>query len=635
MKSKLLYIILLITVFSSCLESPEMTNGIVNGKEKPTVITDSTSVFFNKDGNLLFKGIVISEGKSKIKVRGFYWSTTSENPNSGDNSKTETDVDVNDDIFTFELKDIKGETTYYWRAFAENNAGFDLSEIVCSSRTPKLVPTVVTDSIAPFFTNGNLLFQGKIIDEGRGKIIERGFYWSTTSDNPNSSDNKKNATYVDGNIFTYELTEISAGTTYYWRAWAQNSDGIDSSEIVYNYTPVFEPIVETISIVSTEDGVLSFKGNILDKGIDDIIERGFLWSFNPDDLLNGNKISAITNSESNYTSELRNASGDKTYYCRAYAKNASSHFGYGDIKSYETPNIWERKEIINTQERGIGATFVLNNKIYITCGEVQSGRQPTKQTWEYNILSNRWQNLGDYPGDFRVYPVVFTIGNFAYIGTGMRSSGGEIIANKDFYRINSSSNEWDRTAIETPSEMEARYLALAFGFKGKGYVVGGYFANRTVSDDVWRYNSENDSWEEKNPFPEKIYEGISICNNNRVFSGFGKYANGDPIRTLWEYYDATDEWKYFTEIPDDVEVGGTINSGVIVGNTIYIIDDKNVIWACNTESETKQWELKAKLPSVFTGGDSQYLLTNGISNSIYVGLGYSIYLYEYKPLWDN
>lgn len=386
--------------------------------------------------------------------------------------------------------------------------------------------------------------------------------------------------------------------------------------------------MDTPSLQSNHDGNILFQGEITSDGKAEITEKGFYWSTvnnNP-----GIADSIVVVSNESFLYNLVNASGSKTYYWRAYAKN-SYGYDYGEVNSCKTPAIWEEKDSLSTNSRGRGAIFTVNDKIYITCGELSgSGRVPVKETWEYSITSGKWNinYFNSFPGDYRIDPVVFTIGNYSYVGTGWKAAG-EIF--KDFYKYDENSNPvW--TEIKTPDSLDARYGAAAFSLNGRGYLLGGYSSRNGVLNDVWQYNPDEDNWERKNDFPVKFYGGISICNNSRVFAGFGETGTA---RILWEYNPVADSWSEFAYLPDEIKK--KIYSGVIIQNTIYIVDGNNQIWTLNLSDKT--WKKKTDLPSKFLNADGeggyQTMLVPNNSNSIYIGLGFSKYLFEYRPLWDN
>jgi len=392
-----------------------------------------------------------------------------------------------------------------------------------------------------------------------------------------------------------------------------------------------KPTVLTLSGgLSQNEGDLLFQGEIASVGKSEIIERGFYWSMVSNDPgINDSIVVVLPDATSDiFVYEFPGASGEKTYYWRAYAKN-SYGYDYGKVDSCQTPKIWIKKNSLSPIERGQGVIFVIDDKIYMTCGKYVTGSALVNETWEYNIANNTWNQMEYFSGDYRIYPVTFTIGNSAFVGTGWRASG---VAFNDFYRYDNTSNLW--TAIATPDNLEARYKAVAFSLNGKGYLVGGLSLRSGALKDVWQYNVKDSSWQRKNDFPVSFSGGINICGNNRVFAGFGEAS--ESARILWEYNEGTDRWNEFSVLPDTV--GKIIYSGVIVGNFIYIVDENNVIWTCNT-SGTKTWTKKTDLPSAFLNNDgkggNQTLLTTGDSNSVYVGLGFTKLLYEYRPLWDN
>jgi len=410
-----------------------------------------------------------------------------------------------------------------------------------------------------------------------------------------------------------------------------------------------KPTVQTVKTNPSpnDDGNLFFQGEVTSIGKAEITEKGFFWStISNDPNINDNVIISDANSDI-FTCELQSASGGKTYYWRAYAKN-SYGIEYGEVNSYESLPIWEKKDSLNGRSRGKGAIFILNNNIYMICGEykLEGGYSLVENdAWEYNIIIDRWNQLEDkqsFPGIGRINPVAFTIGDLAFVGTGTGVVGvATVVVYKDFFQYDGISNSWAKIAV--PDDLEARYEAVAFSLNGKGYIIGGLSENRNALKDVWQYDPENGLWERKNDFPEGFYGGISISDNNRVFAGLSYAPLSEYRRILLEYNKETDNWEKFTTLPDDVAIYGNVISGVIVQNFIYIVDNNNIIWTLNMNDETKTWKKKTALPPdlILTNEEDesesgfQLLLTTGRSNSIYVGLGYNKYLYEYRPLWDN
>jgi len=622
MKRKFLYIIFLIPVLSACLDNPEMTTGIVNGKEKPTVKTILLENPFTEDGNLLFQGEIESKGKAEIIKRGFYYGT------HPDSISTLVESNSNTEIFTGELKNTVGQKTYYWKAYAQNEYGFDFGEIF-SQTTQKDEPTVETDTEANHvLDDGVLLFTGKIVSRGRSKITERGFYWSKDSNSPGSNDSIiKSDDHTD--VFTCELMNTSGQQTYYWRAYAKNDYGIDYGEVDSLLTVKYEPTVETDFSVNPilSDGVLVFKGKIVYEGISKITEKGFCISIVSKERTVNDTITISSDSDE-FTYILNGASGEKTYYWKAFAKNKYGGV-CGETRSCETPKIWIKKSFLNAKTRGRSAVFLVDDKIFVTCGETETGRVPLKENWCYSITENRWDDSLAFLGSERIEMACFTIDNLAYFITG-RNPTNQAGLNDFFKYDNSSTAKWTQIAEHAP--MQARYHATAFSLKGKGYLIGGF--SGTIFNDVWQYNPIENSWIKIANFPVPINGAISISDNKRAFTGFG--TNLVSARTLWEFNEENETWKEFATLPN--EVGDVISSGAIIGNTIYILDgDNHVVWSLNMTD--KKWKKKSFLPGDFINdrgeGGNQLMLTSGSSNSIFVGFEFTKVLYEYCPLWDN
>jgi len=376
------------------------------------------------------------------------------------------------------------------------------------------------------------------------------------------------------------------------------------------------------------DGNLLFQGEIVSGGKADIKESGFYWDTIPYNLGRSEKNNIVyTNVKTGvFDYKLENARGGRIYYWQAFARNSYGE-DVGDVQSFTTPPIWEPKASFNANPRSDGAVFYLNGNIYISCGQERLiSPPPLTATWEYNIIKDEWSEIKSFTAEARISPISFVIGNYAIVGTGRSNTEFN-----NFRKYNSVISDWEE--IANHENLEARYDAVAFSLNGKGYLVGG-ISNRVIMNDVWQYDLELDSWEKMNNFPVSFNGGISISGNNRVFTGFGSSGSS---RKLWEYNEKTDDWVEFAELHN--EVGWIISSGVIINNTIYIVDDNNIIWACNMDSENKIWKKKTDLPVEFLNqygeGGNQNLITTGNSNSIYVGLGYTRLLYEYRPLWDN
>lgn len=198
-------------------------NGVVYGEQlsfttKPIVPQVTTTDISDITGNSAKTGgNVILAGGAEVIARGVCYSTN-ENPTI-DDLKTEDGEGLGE--FESLLTGLKGNTTYYVRAYATNSAGTGYGPQL-SFTTPVDAPAVVTSSVDNV-TKTSAILNGEVTYDGGGTVTARGFVWGT-SENPTLEDNVLNS--GDGvGVFVEELTELEMNTTYYVRAFATNEYG--------------------------------------------------------------------------------------------------------------------------------------------------------------------------------------------------------------------------------------------------------------------------------------------------------------------------------------------------------------------------------------------------------------------------
>ena len=172
-----------------------------------SAITQSTS----KSG-----GNVTSDEGSIVTARGVCWSTI-QNPTISNNKTTDGSGTGS---FTSNLTGLTAGTTYYIRSYATNGWGTSYGNEL--TFTTFALPTVATNSVSAI-TQTSATSGGIITNDGGTSVTARGVCWSTTQ-NPTISNSKT----IDGwgtGSFTSSLTGLTAGTTYYVRAYATNNLG--------------------------------------------------------------------------------------------------------------------------------------------------------------------------------------------------------------------------------------------------------------------------------------------------------------------------------------------------------------------------------------------------------------------------
>ena len=165
-------------------------------------------------------GNVTSDGGASVTARGVCWST-SENPTV---SGSHTTDGTGTGSFTSQITGLTQGKTYYVRAYATNSAGTNYGEQKTFTTESYSLPTVTTDDVT------NILEQsawcgGNVTSDGGATVTERGICWSTTT-NPTINHNHVSSDDSGLGSFTAKMTELSANTTYYVKAYAKNSAGV-------------------------------------------------------------------------------------------------------------------------------------------------------------------------------------------------------------------------------------------------------------------------------------------------------------------------------------------------------------------------------------------------------------------------
>lgn len=169
-------------------------------------------------------GEVTGDGGAEVTARGVVYGT-SENPT------IEGDHTVNGEgtgVFESLLSNLKGNTTYYVRAYATNSAGTGYGPQVTFKTLvdlPKVTTAAVTD-----ITKFSAVSGGNVTDDGGAEVTARGLVWSMNPD-PTISDN-----VIDGGAglgeFVSNLEGLEKYTEYYVRAFATNSAGTGYGETI-------------------------------------------------------------------------------------------------------------------------------------------------------------------------------------------------------------------------------------------------------------------------------------------------------------------------------------------------------------------------------------------------------------------
>jgi len=295
----------------------------------PTLLTNAPSNITHEAA--LLNGEVTFDGHTNITGAGFCYSLTAD-PEIGGSGSTQVVANTYPShigSFSAALLGLTANTTYHVRAYATNIAGTAFGNDITFITLD--VPQVTTLATVTHLAKDSAVCGGNVTFNGNTAITARGICFSNTNQTPTIADAIVSAT-IDNN-YTVTLKNLTANTTYYFRAYATNSVGTSYGD-VYHFITYDVPAVTTNSAVATSNTEATCVGQVTFDGNTDIIAQGICYATtaNPD-LTNSSVSSAVTNNP--FTVSITGLTQGTTYHVRAYARN-SEGVSYGADMTFST-----------------------------------------------------------------------------------------------------------------------------------------------------------------------------------------------------------------------------------------------------------------------------------------------------------
>ncbi len=289
--------------------------------------TDASAVTIS---SALSGGNITSDGGGNITARGVVWSTI-QNPTIALTSKTVDGTGTGS--FTSSLTGLSPNLVYYVRAYATNSAGTAYGNQV-SFNTPAIVLPTLTTTLPTAIATSSASSGGNITSDGGGAITARGVVWSTIQ-NPTIALTTKTINGTGTGSFTSNITGLSAGVTYYVRAYATNSAGTAYGNQQTLTTNAVLATLTTAAISFITTSTASSGGNITSDGGGGISARGVCWSTSQNPTISLMTKTVDGTGAGSFTSNITGLSAGVTYYVRAYATN-SAGTAYGNQQTLTT-----------------------------------------------------------------------------------------------------------------------------------------------------------------------------------------------------------------------------------------------------------------------------------------------------------
>jgi uncharacterized protein (TIGR02145 family) len=101
----------------------------------------------------------------------------------------------------------------------------------CVKDEPSVTKAEVETNSATDVSENSATLNAVVVSDGGTKITQQGFYWSRTNDTPDSGDNAETVSGTIGS-FNKTISGLQENTMYYYRAFATNSEGISTGEVI-------------------------------------------------------------------------------------------------------------------------------------------------------------------------------------------------------------------------------------------------------------------------------------------------------------------------------------------------------------------------------------------------------------------
>jgi len=193
----------------------------------PTVTTTDAASITATGATLA--GEVTDDGGGTVSARGYVISSTDSTP---DINEERTIADGSGTgAFSEAITGLSPSTFYYYRTYATNQAGTSYGA-VSSFETLATAPTVVSGSSSNI-SSTTATASGNVTSDGGSTVTSRGICYNTTGTPTTADDTVAGGTGTG--TFSGNLTGLTAGTLYYWRAYATNAEGTSYGSI-YTFT---------------------------------------------------------------------------------------------------------------------------------------------------------------------------------------------------------------------------------------------------------------------------------------------------------------------------------------------------------------------------------------------------------------
>ena len=187
----------------------------------PTVQTNAASSISMTGATL--NGNITADGGATVTARGFVYGTSASNLSQNVQSGSGTGS------FTKVITGLSHSTTYYYKAYATNAIGTNYGEVKTFTTTAITAPIVQTSGSQEYVSAA--LLYGYITSDGGATVTASGFMYGTNSLLLIQNVQANNESGLLGSFYA-EIRGLPENTTYYYKAYATNSEGTSYGEVL-------------------------------------------------------------------------------------------------------------------------------------------------------------------------------------------------------------------------------------------------------------------------------------------------------------------------------------------------------------------------------------------------------------------
>ncbi len=209
--------------------------------------------------------------------------------------------------------------------------GVDFAPVNNVVQTAPVVSTLSKSGL----TSNSAVCNGDLVSEGNSPVTVMGICYGASA-NPDTNGLHTSVTVALGN-FVSNLSSLTSGATYHYRAYAKNAIGLTyGADSTFTLpTAAVAPVVSTTSYTNLTPFTVDVTGNVTSDGGNTVTARGICWGTTANPTVSGSH-STEAGTTGSFTSNITGLTQNTLYYARAYATNGIGT-SYGNAVSFTTP----------------------------------------------------------------------------------------------------------------------------------------------------------------------------------------------------------------------------------------------------------------------------------------------------------